>query len=80
MDSLSGNFEKSVVRFTPSEQSLCFFTDTEEQSERRLLASARRYIEKASTHEEIKQFVRHRTRFQLFHVTTSLLTDSELHF
>ena len=37
--SLSGNVQQSVVRLFSSEQSLSIFTDTEQQSKRRLLAS-----------------------------------------
>ena len=80
MVSLSGNVQQSVVRLTPSEQSLCFLHDTEEQGKRLLcLLLARRFVERASKssggYATCHGF---EPRFQLFHVTTGSMTDCEL--
>ena len=74
---LSGKFQQRVV--TPSEQSLCFYTDTEQQSKRRLHASgAQVHRKELSNNRKQSNLSGIEPRFQLFHETIGLLTDCEL--
>ena len=78
MESLSGNFHTSVARSTPSEQSLCSLTTLKCKASADCLFLARRYIDRAFERKEKRNLSGIEPRFQLFHVTTSLVTDCEL--